>query len=77
MPTMSQTLCEVQDTPDLHRIPLKRLEAQNIGSISHRRKWRLRRLPMVILLVECRGEIWNSELNHCFQTLYYPAPTKE
>lgn len=77
MPTMSQTLCEVQDTHDLHRIPLKRLEAENTGSISHRRKRRLRHLPIVILLVECRGEIRNSELNHRFQTLHYPAPTKE
>ena len=76
MPTMTQTLCEVQDTPDLHRIPLMGLEAENISSISHRRKRRLRHLPMVILLVECGGEIRNSELNHRFQTLP-PAPTKE
>lgn len=51
------------------------LEAENISSISNRRKRRLRHLLMVILLVECKGEIWNSELNHRFQTLP-PALTR-
>lgn len=58
MPSVSQNLCQVRDTSDLHRIPLTGPRGrENVSPILQRKRARLRDLAKTILLAERGGKI--------------------